>query len=51
MSRVWLSHTTAERTLHLDTIVEDAVRASEKYLQAIAGTLTAAKINTLVDTA
>ena len=50
MSRIWLSHVTAERALHLDNIVEDAVRASEKYLQAIAGTSTAAKINTLVDT-
>jgi nucleotide-binding universal stress UspA family protein len=44
------THMTAERALHLDTMVEDAVRASEKYLQAIAGTLAAAKINTLVDT-
>ena len=44
------THMTAERALHLDTIVEDSVRASEKYLQAIAGTLTAAKINTVVDT-
>ena len=44
------SHMSAERALHVDTMVEDAVRASEKYLQAIAGTSTAAKINTLVDT-
>ena len=44
------SHMTAERALHLDTMVEDAVRASEKYLEAIAGTLRAAKINTVVDT-
>jgi hypothetical protein len=51
MSRIWLSHVSAERALHLETIVEDAVRAIEKYLQAIVGTLTAAKINTLVDTA
>lgn len=43
------SHMTAERALHLDTMVEDAVRASEKYLEAIAGTLRAAKINTVVD--
>jgi nucleotide-binding universal stress UspA family protein len=44
------SHMTAERALHLDTMMEDAVRASEKYLQAIAGTLTAAKIKTSVET-
>lgn len=44
------THMTAERALHVDTMVEDAVRASEKYLEAIAGTLTAAKINTVVDT-
>ena len=44
------THMTAERALHLDTMVEDAVRTSEKYLEAIAGTLTAAKINTVVDT-
>lgn len=44
------THMTAERALHLDTMVEDAVRASEKYLEAIAGTLNAAKINTVVDT-
>ena len=44
------THMTAERALHLDTMVEDAVRASEKYLEAIAGTLRAAKINTVVDT-
>lgn len=43
------SHMTAERALHLDTMVDDAVRASEKYLQAVAGTLTAAKIKTVVD--
>jgi nucleotide-binding universal stress UspA family protein len=44
------THMTAERALHLDTMVEDAVRASEKYLEAIAGTLSAAKIKTVVDT-
>jgi len=43
------SHMTAERALHLDTMVDDAVRASEKYLQAVAATLTAAKIKTVVD--
>jgi nucleotide-binding universal stress UspA family protein len=44
------SHMSAERALHVDTMVEDAVRASEKYLQAIAGTFTAAKIKTAVET-
>jgi nucleotide-binding universal stress UspA family protein len=44
------THMTAERALHLDTMVEDAVRASEKYLEAIAVTLSAAKIKTVVDT-
>jgi nucleotide-binding universal stress UspA family protein len=44
------THMTADRALHLDTMVEDAVRTSEKYLQAIAGTLIAAKIKTLVET-
>jgi nucleotide-binding universal stress UspA family protein len=43
------THMTAERALHLDTMVEDAVRASEKYLEAIAGTLSAAKIKTRVE--
>jgi nucleotide-binding universal stress UspA family protein len=43
-------HMSAERALHVDTMVEDAVRASEKYLQAIAGTFTAAKIKTAVET-
>jgi nucleotide-binding universal stress UspA family protein len=43
------SHMTAERALHLDTMVDDAVRASEKYLEAVAGTLTTAKIKTVVD--
>jgi nucleotide-binding universal stress UspA family protein len=43
------SHMTAERALHLDTMVDDAVRASEKYLQAIAGTLPAAKIKSVVE--
>jgi nucleotide-binding universal stress UspA family protein len=43
------THITAERALHLDTMVDDAVRASEKYLQAIAGTLPAAKIKSVVE--
>jgi len=43
------THMTAERALHLDTMVDDAARASEKYLQAVAGTLTAAKIKIMVD--
>jgi nucleotide-binding universal stress UspA family protein len=43
------THMTAERALHLDTMVDDAVRASEKYLQAIAGTLPAAKIKSVVE--
>ena len=43
------THMSAERALHLDTMVEDAVRASEKYLQTIAGTLTTAKIKTRVE--
>jgi nucleotide-binding universal stress UspA family protein len=43
------THMSAERALHLDTMVEDAVLASEKYLQTIAGTLTAAKIKTRVE--
>ena len=43
------THMTAERALHLDTMVDDAVRASEKYLQTIAGTLPAAKIKSVVE--
>jgi nucleotide-binding universal stress UspA family protein len=43
------THMTAERALHLDTMVDDAVRVSEKYLQAIAGTLPAAKIKSVVE--
>ena len=43
------SHMSAERALHLDTIVQEAVRASQKYLQAIAGTFTAAKIKITVE--
>jgi nucleotide-binding universal stress UspA family protein len=43
------SHMTVERGLHLDTMVDDAVRASEKYLQAVAATLGADKIKTVVD--
>ena len=41
------THMTADRALHLDTMVEDAVRTSEKYLQAIAGTLIAAALREL----
>ena len=44
------THMTADRALHLDTMVEDAVRTSEKYLEAIAGTLPSAKIKTVVET-
>ena len=37
------THMTADQAHHLDTMVQDAVRRSEKYLQTIAGTLTAAR--------